>query len=396
MKKQRFNYLIGAIPAVFLISVFLINCTKKESADQSAPGNESSKTSTKLKTDATGFIHPGILNTQASLDFIASEANNTSTQRYTDYTNTVLVYCNSHSPSGGYKSNVVVAGGVTTPDEINFKGDALLSYALALRWAKTGTASYATTVKQILDGWANAFRTMSVSSGNAAQATLEASWAAPTFTAAAEIIKYYIPASGQGAGWTTAENTQFTTFLNRLKDQYINHVADQHYNNNWDVSAGYAKMAIGIFEDSQTVYQNGLTIIKNMLPLVIAADGSMDNEICGSHNDCTHFQYSLTGFTYAANIATMQGDPSVYTASNSRLLTGYNYQYGLYQGTSHPSCGQSCSPSGATVWPGIEIADRHYHTTETAYIRNLADPYGLPGGDLGFLGWTTYTHHNVP
>ncbi|WP_162996504.1 alginate lyase family protein [Mucilaginibacter celer] len=394
MKKHEFNYLLVAIASIFIVVLLLANCTKTDSAKQSGTGDGENQKS--VKTNATGFVHPGILNTKSSLDFIAGEANNTATQRYQDYTNTVLAYCNSHSPSNAYKSNVVVAGGITTDDEIHFKGDALLCYALALRWAKTGTASYATTVKQILDGWANAFRTMSVSSGNAAQPTLEASWAAPTFTAAAEIIKWYVPANGQGAGWTDAENTQFTTFLNRLKDQYINHVADQHYNNNWDVSAGYAKMAIGIFEDSQTVYQNGLTIIKNMMPLVIAADGSMDNEICGSHNDCTHFQYSLTGFTYAANIAYMQGDQTVYTINNSRLLTGYNYQYGLYHGTVHPSCGQTCSPNGATVWPGIEIADRHYHTTETAYIRDLADPYGLPGGDLGFLGWTTYTHHNVP
>ncbi|WP_317567156.1 alginate lyase family protein [Mucilaginibacter sp. L3T2-6] len=344
----------------------------------------------------SGFVHPGIVNTKETLDYIAQQANSGDANRLAAY-QYVLNYCNNHSPSGQYKATVNVAGGVSTPDEAAFKGDALLSYALALRWAKTGTGSYATTVKQILDGWANAFRGFSVSGSNPYQAYLEASWAAPTFVAAAEIIKYYVPANGQGAGWTSAENTQFCTFLNRMKDNYINHATDPEYNNNWNVSEGWAKIAIGIFEDSQTVYQNGITVIKNVLPIVIASDGSMDGEICGYHNDYVHFQYTLTGLSYAANTCGIQGDLSIYSASNSRLLTGYNYHYKLMHGTVSPPCSPRGNPSNP-IWPGINVADRHYNTAETNYIANhyVPDTNGLPGGDVGFLCWTNYTHHNVP
>jgi hypothetical protein len=393
MRKKQLSYFLLSCMALLSAGLLLTKCTKKSEATQPVADTEKSPA---LKTDAVTFVHPGILNTQASLTYIANEVNNnTNPDRVTAY-NLVTNYCDTHSPSNGYKATITVASSAGTQDETNFKGDALLSYALALRWAKTGNAAYATTVKQILDGWANAFQGIVVggSNPNAHQGSLEAAWATPTFCAAAEIIKYFHLPNGQTGGWTTAEDNQFKVFLNKLKDNYIN--TTPSYNNNWNVSAGYAKMAVGIFEDSEVVYNNGLTIIKNMLPLVIDTDGSMDGEVCGSHNDYTHFQYSLTGFTYAANLAVIQfGDQSVYTGSSSRLLTGYNYQYKLIKGTVSPPC----SPNGSStnpIWPGIEIADRHWHTTETSFIRNLQDPYSLPGGDVGFLGWTSYTHHNVP
>lgn len=382
-----------SIALFLLLSVFLYQCKKSSDANVKS-GPEIPKTF--ASAPASGFIHPGILNTQQTLDYIAQQANSNNTGRLAAY-QYVLNYCNNHSPSGQYKATVNVAGGVTTPDEIAFKGDALLCYALALRWAKTGTASYATTVKQMLDGWANAFRNFSVSGSQPNQADLEASWAAPTFAAAAEIIKYYVPASGVGGGWTTAENTQFINFLNLMKNNYINNTVGVGFNNNWNVSAGWAKIAIGVFEDDQAVYQAGITIIKNVLPIDIASDGSMNGEICGSHNDYVHFQYSLTGLSYAANTCGIQGDLSIYSASSSRLLTGFNYQYKLMHGTVSPPCSPGGNPSNP-IWPGINVANRHYNTTETNYIANnqVSDSNGLPNGDISFLCWTNYTHLNVP
>jgi hypothetical protein len=389
------------IPAKMLLFafIFLASCSK----DQPSAQQEKNPVVNRLEISAPNvalaatFVHPGILNTKASLDIIAGEANANDQARLLAYQN-VLNYCNQHSPSNNYKANLLVQGGKTTEDEISFKGDALLAYTLALRWAKTGTASYATTVKQILDGWASTFQTMYRQTGETRQPALEAAWAAPTFAAAAEIIKYYVPATGQGAGWTAAENTQFVNFLNKLKNQYINSIPGYSINNNWTVSAGYAKMAIGIFTDDQAEYQSGMTIIKNVLPIIIQQDGSMPGEICGgNHNDCTHFQYALTGFSYAANLGAIQGDASIYSASTSRLLTGYKYQYKFYNNMlpNPPSC-VTCSV-GSKIWPGIEIANRRYDVTETNFLHDQYNPNadGKPGDDISFLCWTNYTHNNV-
>jgi hypothetical protein len=391
MKKIRTGI---AVACCLMLTLFIYQCKKTENSAANTPQAPALKS--KSLATATGFVHPGILNTQQTLDYIAQQANSNNTSRLAAY-QYVLNYCNDHSPSGQYKATVTVAGGVTTPDEISFKGDALLCYALALRWAKTGTASYATTVKQMLDGWANAFQNFNVTGDNPNQAYLEASWAAPTFAAAAEIIKYYIPANGVGGGWTTAENTQFCNFLNTMKDNYINNASNPGYNNNWNISEGWAKIAIGVFEDSQTVYQNGITVIENALPLDIATDGSLNGEVCGSHDDYVHYQYSLTGLSYAANTCGIQGDLSIYSDSNSRLLSGFDYQYALIHGTVSPPC----SPKGNVsnpIWPGINVANRHYNTTQTNYIAGLYAPDndGLPNGDISFLCWTDYTHHNVP
>ncbi|PWS30408.1 alginate lyase family protein [Pedobacter paludis] len=398
MKKQKFHPV--ALLMVLMLNLIYTGCSKDQLNQQSA---EQQLTITKESASpalglAVTFVHPGILNTKSSLDIIASQANGNDQARLSAYQN-LLNYCNQHSPSNNYKANVGVAGGVVTADETSFKGDALLAYALALRWAKTGTASYAAAAKQILNGWASAFRTIYVQSGSEGrQPALEAAWAAPTFTAAAEILKYYTPVGGQPASWSASENTQFVTFLNRLKNQYINNIVGYNINNNWTVSAGYAKMAIGIFIDDQAVYQDGMNIIKNVLPIVIKDDGAMPGEICGGgHNDCVHFQYALTGFSYAANLAAIQGDISIYTASSSRLLAGYKYQYKFYNNTlpNPPSC-VSCSV-GSKIWPGIEIANRRYDTTETNFLHTKYNPDGdgLPGGDISFLSWTNYTHNNV-
>lgn len=388
-----------AIKMLLFVCIFLAACSK----DQPSAQQQKNPTANRLEAAASStalaisFVHPGILNTKESLDIIAGQANANDQARLLAYQN-VLNYCNQHLPSNSYKANVLVQGGQTTPDEISFKGDALLAYALALRWAKTGTASYATTVKQILDGWASTFQTMYRQQGETRQPALEAAWAAPTFAAAAEIIKYYVPLNGQGGGWTAAENTQFIGFLNKLKNQYINNIPGYSINNNWTVSAGYAKMAIGIFADDQAEYQSGMTIIKNVLPIIIQQDGSMPGEICGgNHNDCVHFQYALTGFSYAANLGAIQGDASIYSASTSRLLTGYKYQYKFYNNmlSNPPSC-VTCS-TGSKIWAGVEIANRRYDVTETNFLHGKYNPDadGLPRGDISFLSWTNYTHNNV-
>jgi hypothetical protein len=369
-------------------SSLLVKCTKSTISQQSSQTNNPTFPNSNTSLHITGsFVHPGVINTKATLDYIATQANDNTSSRYADYNATVIDYINNHPVPTTWISTVHVQGGTTTADEKRFKGDGLLAYALALRWAKTGTATYATQVKSILDGWSTHFTNITNDSGTSfSQTYLEASWAAPNFVAAAEIIKSYVPANGVGGGWTATEDANFTNFINKLKDTYINNVTGMGYHNNWDISAGYAKMAIGVFENSAAVYNAGEDIITNTIPYVIAADGT-DVELC-SRSDCHHFQYSLTGISYAATISAIQGDNVVYTASNSRLSAGYDYMRSAYNN-------QECIPcSGQYVYPGVEIAYRHYKTSNLASLRAIGAPYQIPS-DITFLGFTTYTHYNV-
>lgn len=374
---------------LILTASLLVKCTKKDVAGAASPAAVSGTLPTSFnKLSVTTFVHPGVINTKATLDFIATQANDNTSSRYADYNNSVISYINNHAVPTTWLSTVHVAGGVTTADESRFKGDGLLAYAIALRWAKTGTATYATQVKSILDGWSTHFTNITNNSGtDFSQTYLEASWAAPNFVAAAEIIKWYVPANGATGGWTSTEDTNFVNFLNNLKNNYINNVTGQGYHNNWDISAGYAKMAIGVFMDNASVYSSGEDIITSTIPSVIAADGT-DVELC-VRSDCHHFQYSLTGISYAATISAIQGDNIIYGASNNRLSAGYDYMRKAYNN-------QECVPcSTEYVYPGVEIAYRHYQTSNLSSLRAIGAPHGIPS-DVTFLGFTTYTHFGVP
>lgn len=376
---------IPIVTSLLVIAFCVINCSKK--TDNSI--NYSQNTGQKISISSSGaFVHPGILNTKATLDYIRSEANNSSSDRFSWYTNTVAAYINNNSMPTSFPSIVYAKASGTTPSETQIRENSILAYAYALRWAKTGSSQYAINAKFILDGWASNFQKYLPDAGTSvSQAYLEASWVAPTFAAAAEIIKHYT-VNGNTANWPTTNQTQFVSFLNILKNDYVNKVIGSGHQKNWAISAGYAKMAIGVYLDNRNVYDNGLQIIKDSIATVIEADGNMP-ELC-SRGDCGHFQYSLTGLTYAAEIDRIQGGNEVFTNRSERLMQGFTFMEQAFK-DQNPCI--SCST--AKVYPSVELAHRYYSNATTGYLRGLQDPYGATI-DNTFLGFTTYTHRLVP
>jgi hypothetical protein len=369
------------------MSTVLLKCKKSDESAQAATLTpQEDEPVTASAAAITTFVHPGILNTKESLDQIGAEVNGGDPDRLASYQK-VLDYVNGNSlPTKFFETVTVGSNGATTESKNQIRKDAILVYALALRWAKTGTMTYAQQAIAILNGWSYTFKKYAVLSGsNALQPSLEASWTTPSFVAAAEILRHY-KAFGQASGWSTADINQFINYLNLVKNTYINNCPA--YNNNWNVSAGYARMAIGIFIDNTTVYQNGYNIIQSHLPIVIKSDGTIP-EYC-DRNDCVHYQYSLTGFTYAAELAKIQGDNSLFTYNSNLLSKGYDYMRKAYN---HNAGCDKCS-STSPVFPGTEVANNHYKTANLKSLRELQDPLGVPN-DRTFLGFTTYTHFNV-
>jgi hypothetical protein len=363
--------------------LFQISCSKPDVQNTSklkAPSSAAAAIS--------AFVHPGVLNTQASLTQIAAETNAGDPTRLAAYQK-VLDYINSHDYPTSFPATVVVgSNGATSPSKAQIRKDAILVYALALRWTKTGNATYAQQAIGILNGWSYNFKNYALlnSSTNANQPALEASWTTPSFVAAAEIIRYYVLPNGQTAGWSDADIAQFGTYLNTVKNNYINNVPV--YNNNWNASAAYAKMAIGVFLNSTSVYDNGNNWLLTYLPIIVKSDGNIP-ELC-DRQDCVHYQYSLTAFAFGAQIAAIQGDPTVWTANSSRISAGYDFMKAAYDRTT--GCNY-CSTS-STVFPGTEVAYNHYKTANLKYLRELQDPLGVTA-DNTFLGFTSYTHFNV-
>ena len=382
MKTYGKNWRAGIV--LLGLSTLLLMCKMGErSAEPIAPGNE---TTAPAAAAITSFVHPGILNTTASLDQIQTEVNGGDPTRLAAYQK-VLDYVNANAlPTSFYATVTVGSNGATTPSKSQIRKDAILAYALALRWAKTGTMTYAQQAIAILNGWSYSFQQYAVLDGsNAYQPSLEASWTTPSFVAAAEILRYY-KAFGQASGWSDADINQFKNYLNLVKNNYI--VNTPAYNNNWNASAGYARMAIGIFIDNVSVYKNGYNIIQAHLPIIIKSDGTIP-EYC-DREDCVHYQYSLTAFTYAAQLARIQGDNSLFTYNSNLLSKGYDYMRKAYNQTAGCTYCSTSSP----VFPGTEVAYGYYKTANLQYLRDLQDPLGVPN-DRTFLGFTSYTHYNV-
>ena len=388
MKRDLISCLL--FMGLLLLSTFLYRCRKPGLAGAgtltTAPLNVQAKNA--AAPLITSFVHPGVLNTQASLQFAAAQVNGGDAGRVASYQK-VIDFIRSHTYPSSFPSTVVVgSNGATSPSKNQIRSDAELVYALALRWTKTGNSTYASQAIFILNGWAKNFTGYALlnSSTNQNQPDLEASWTTPGFVAAAEIIRYY-KVNGRGSGWSDADIQQFSNYLNLVNNNYINNIPN--YSNNWDVSAGYAKMAIGIFLNSTSVYQNGYNLILQYLPIVIQADGTLP-ELCG-RQDCVHYQYSLTALAYAAELAHLQGDNGIYSADGSRISAGYDFQRAAY----NQSTGCNYCTTSSPVFPGVEVAYNYYKTGNLRYLRGLQAPLGVPN-DNTFLGFTTYTHYGVP
>lgn len=333
------------------------------------------------------FVHPGILNTTAALDMIGSQADKNDAIRVAAYKK-ITDFIAAHTYPTSFPSVVYVgSNGHTSPSKDQIRSNAELAYAYALKFARTADIADANKAIGILNGWAANFQKYSIidNTDNPNQPALETSWTTPSFVAAAEIIRYYKP-KGISANWSNDDISKFNNYIINVKENYIDKIPN--YTNNWNVSAGYALMAIGVFLNNTDIYAKGKAILSEVMPLVIESDGTMP-EMC-DRQDCVHYQYSLTGLTYGAEIAAMQGDNSLYTALSNRILLGYDFMRSAYNRTT--SC-LECS-ANSPIFPGVEVALNHYGSANMQSLRDQQAPLGVPN-DNTFLGFTSYTHYKI-
>ena len=414
------HYSLKAVGVGLLLTFATLNGCKTDISPEPVESKQ------KSASNITTFRHPGVVNSRASLTYIRDQVNSGNQYR-SDWYQVLTSYIDGKIyPSGEFRDErlktpipqyVDVAASAATEDEEKMKLEAHVAYICALRWAKSGDPVYADVAKKILNRWAVTFIDFKILSGSNTkqrQMSLEAAWVAPVFAAAAEIIKHYRIVNENGthnAGWSIQDSDRFETFLLKLNSRlsYIfthddvedGNDTDTHtdegegfFNTNWGASAGFARMAIGVFVDNPTMYTDGLNFVKRKIPQLTTSDGTI-HELC--ERDCYHPQYTLTALTYAAETERIQGSTTIYSANSNRLRTSYIWTRDRF--VSGGGC-RSCT-TYKNIYPGVEVANNYYYhsTYNTSPIDALRDRNddGTIGqtSDFTFFGFTTYTHRNV-
>jgi len=363
-------------------------------------------------TASSQFTHPGILNHTFHLDQARQDS---SSQRVRAYNQIVYAIDNLLPYPSSFPSTVWVRTPPhpPTPSESQMWSDALLAYAYALKWTRSGSGEDARRAIHILDGWADSFERIrgcsEQESGNGCpgvatdglQRRLQAAWVAPNFAAAAEIIRHY-EADGKEAGWGASNIRKFERFLEDLQVNYIETLVQGIHRggtgwseNNWGASGLWAKMSVAIFLNRVSWYNDAVARSRHMIYNAIDGSGEVNECERSNFRDCLHPQMTLTALTFAAETSANQGDASLYYAYSERLIKGWDWVGRAFQGTVRCKNREFRCGSDQQIMPGVEVIHHHYGQigTPSARIGSLKEqqaPYGVVTRQ--FIGFTSYTH----
>lgn len=333
--------------------------------------------------EAQTFQHPGVLVSQAQLDYIKAMVAAHSDPFYSAFLKAQnsnigsLTYQPYGPPSDGY----IKCGPTSNPNIgcSNADNDSSAAYLQALLWYITGNQQYANNAIQILNLYGYNLKGYSTGSPYT-NAPLQAAWDSQKFPRAAEIIRY------SNAGWSDADIQQFKTMLTTaILPRIINGSTS---NGNWEISMIEGMINIGVFNDDPTTFNKGVLYWKQRIPAYFYyhTDGSQpvpaprgtanwygqpvfDSRVDGiSQETCRdfgHAQYGISGALDAAETAHIQG-VDLYNDSTSNALNRltsaleFNAKYLLANSNTVPSyvCNGTVS---LQVYPTDEIGYNEYH-----------------------------------
>jgi len=349
------------------------------------------------------FSHPGMLHTQADFARMKSKVNAGTAPWITSWN---LLTANSHA-SASYTATphaVVYRGsdGAHAENYGDLYNDVAAAYALALRWKITDDTTYADAAAKILNAWSS---TLTLISGST-DADLAAGIYGYEIANAAEILRDYV-------GWTAANQTQFKTMLHDVffsinHDFLVRHngAATDHYWANWDLCNMASMLAIGIFNENATMYEEAITYLKSgvgngNIERTIWKLYTVDGEVLGQGQEAGRDQgHATLDFALLGTLAQMaynQGD-DLFAYQSNKILAGSEYcaKYNVgfdvpYTTYTNSDVTQSVisNSSRATIRPEWELLYAHYANLKgldakyTGMMRDLVNNNGTGGAEGG-------------
>lgn len=371
---------------------------------------------------ASALVHPGMLHTDADFTRMKAQVDAGAAPWITSWN---ILTANSHSSNTYTPSpQAIVYRGYDGTHAENYSklyNDVAAAYALGLRWKISGDSSFADAAVKILNAWSSTLTSIQ----GTADAQLAAGIYGYQFANAAEIIRSY-------SGWAAADQTRFKTMLHdvffSINHDFLvrhNNAATDHYWANWDLCNMASMLAIGIFNDNTTMYQEAITYFKSgvgngMIDRTIWKLYTVDGEALGqcqeSGRDQGHATLDFALLGPLAQMAYNQGD-DLFAYGSNKILAGseytakYNVGYDVpYTSYTNSDVTQSVisNSSRGSIRPAWELFYAHYHDLKglnaqyTGEMRDLVNSesggaeggggnYGSNSGGFDQLGYGTLT-----
>ena len=290
------------------------------------------------------YNHPGVLLSQAQLDFIKAQVASNAEPFASAYAAAVASPYGSltYKLQGPPSSNVIQCGSYSSPDDgcSASDQDGTAAYTQALLWYITGTTIYRDNAIKILNAYANVTYDYNPNDKTTSNGPLQAAWDGDKWARAAEIIRY------SSDKWSPAEITAFSNFLT---NQIVPLISKGSGNNgNWELSMAEALIGIAVFTDNPTLYAQATALWTRRVPAYIydfAIDGGapapfpvgtpkgtswngqttfsakssgVSQETC---RDLEHTQFGMASMINAAETDYIQGG-TLYTSQRARIEAG--------------------------------------------------------------------------
>ena len=311
---------------------------------------------------AQTFQHPGVLVSQAQLDYITAQVNAKVDPFYQEFLNAQASPYGSltYTPQGPFTGGVNQCGSNSTPNDgcSAADSDSAAAYVQALLWYITGKQTYANNAIAIMNAYGHNLQgyagfTSGIACPGAAttcsNGPLQAAWDSTKWPRAAEIIRY---GHGGSAGWQTADIQAFSNMLANVYEPLIYNGSGE--NGNWELSMIEGMMGIAVFNNDSALLAHAQLFWGQRIPAYFyyyPIDGSSPAPFprnSGSTNwngqaifnasvsgiaqetcrDMKHTHYGISSAIAAAETDHIQGG-TLYASQQARLITAMEFNSGI-------------------------------------------------------------------
>jgi len=265
-----------------------------------------------IVANAQSFVHPGILHSREDLDRMKRAVANKEEPIYSGY----QVFIQNPASQYSYKMQgpLKTVGRNPTVGQGTYDSDANAAHQNAVMWAITGDKRYAEKAIEIVNAWSS-----TLTSITGRDAILMAGLGPFKMVNAAEILRY------TNSRWKQSDIKQAEKHFKEVIYPVLKDYAP-FANGNWDAAAMKTVMAIAVFCNDRSMFEDALEYYVNgrgngrLTYYVINEQGQIQE----SGRDQAHTQLGIGLLAECCAIAWNQG-LDLYSYADNRLLKGFEY-----------------------------------------------------------------------